>query len=304
MSQPNMNRDDEDLGCLQEMIQAVRAEKPKEAEWQTARRNLMKKLETSRKENPIMNMLRRMAGLTRIRWAVALAAAAIVVGVVIGLNPWGKGPGDVFAAAVERLKNARTLSCTCVDDFNPAPIELAYKEPGRLRLTLQMGLRSAVIVVDHETHKGIMLYPHDKWYDELTGSTNPELPNLIDDLRSLPTRADKELGKREIDGLTVLGFLVIGGDALGELKNIEVWVDVKTGDTVRLEGDHQVNEVVIGPNGTTVGPNGTTLSKTRTVRRIMSNFKFNPDLDDSLFDTNPPEGYTVGPLTLSRVDQR
>lgn len=289
----------DDLGFLQDMIEAVRNEAPEEAQWQAARRNLMVKLESSRKENRIMTIIRKSVS-ARVRWAAAFGIAAVVVGVVIGLNPWGKGPGDVYAAAVERLKNARTLSCTCADDYNPGPFELAYKEPGRMRLAIQMGFWPVVIVVNHETHKGIMLYPQTKQYDELTGgfTPNPEPANLIDDLRSLPSRAEKELGMREMDGRKVLGFLV-SRDRVGELKNIEVWVDAKTGDPVRLEGEHEVNEPVTGPDGATVGPNGTTLTKTRTVHRVMTNIKFNVEMDDSLFDTNPPQGWSVGPRTMS-----
>jgi len=297
----------DDLGFLQDMIEAVRSEAPEEAQWQAARRNLMQELESTRRGSTIMSTTRgifRKGGSPKMRWAVACGIAIVAVGIAIGLNPWGKGPTDVYAAAVERLKNARTLSCKCEDDFNPAPFEMAYKEPGRMRLAVQMGPWPAVIVVDHETRKGIMLYPQAKMYDELTDTftPNPRMANLIDDLRSLPARADKELGEREIDGRKVLGFFVTS-DQVGELKNIEVWVDKKTGDAVRLEGEHEVHEPVTGPDGATVGPNGTTLTKTRIVRRVMSNIKFNAEMDDSLFDTNPPEGWSVGPMTMSRADK-
>jgi len=304
MSRRETDREQEELGPLREWIEAVQCEAPADSDYQTARRKLMEKLETTQKESWIMSIIRK-AGYAKLRLATACGIAVLAVVLAVVFNPLGQGPRDVFAEAVGRLHNARTLTCTCVDDYNPGPIEMAYKEPGRFRLALRMGFWPAVIVVNHETRKGIMLYPEAKMYDELTNSFSPkpEVANLIDDLRSLPMRADKELGKREINGRTALGFLVSRGDAAGELKNVEVWVDAKTGDTLLLQGEQEANEPVIGPDGSTVGPIGTTLMKTRTVHRIMSNFKFNVDLDDSLFDANPPEGWSVGPRTMSRVDR-
>jgi hypothetical protein len=43
--------------------------------------------------------------------------------------------------------------------------------------------------------------------------------------------------------------------------------------------------------------------KIQTSHNVWSNFKFNKDLPDSLFDTTPPDGWSVGPLTRSRVDR-
>jgi len=88
--------------------------------------------------------------------------------------------------------------------------------------------------------------------------------NLIEELRTLPDRADELLGEREMDGRRVLEFVVTE-----EATRMTAWVDAETWDLVRVEAE-------MGPG----------------VRVVMTDFQFNVDLDDALFSLAPPEGYT------------
>jgi outer membrane lipoprotein-sorting protein len=292
------NRDD--LGFLQDMIEAVRSEAPDEAQWQAARRNLMAKLESSRRESWIMSTFRKI-GYARIRWAAMSAVAVAAIALFVVFNPWGRGPRDLYAAAREQLHNARTMTVSyysealtfaSLDNVTPGTMELAYKEPGRFRFTMEVGSWPVVLVVDHEAKKAVVLYPQAKMYDDMTFTPNREVAQLIDRLRSLPERADKVLGEQEMDGRTVQGFRVNQDKKADDMKNLVVWVDVKTGDPVRMEGDSEL--------GDPQDPSG---QKIQTSHNVWSNFKFNKDLPDSLFDTTPPDGWSVGPLTRSRVDR-
>jgi len=297
MSQRKMDQEHEDLGLLQEMIEAVRAEEPVEAEWQTAQRNLMRKLESSRKENPIMSIVRTI-GSTRMGWAAVSAIAVAAAVLVLVFNPLGSGPRDLYAAAMEQIHKARTMTVSYysealtfsgLDNVTPGTMEIAYKEPGHLRYTFQG--EWCIVICDTMTGKSLTVYPQWKMSDEMNSTRNPNAPNIIDGLRSLPERADEVLEKREMDGRMVQGFRVnhIENE---EMKNATVWVDVKSGDPVRIEGESDLHD-----------PTDRSSGKTRTIRKVMSHFKFNIDLDDSLFDLTPPEGYSPGPLTRSRADR-
>jgi len=70
-----------------------------------------------------------------------------------------------------------------------------------------------------------------------------------------------------MDGRKVEGFRVTDN---GMEK--EVWIDAETGDLVRIEGE---------------------FANARGMKEVLSDFRFDVDLDDSLFSVEPPEGYTV-----------
>jgi hypothetical protein len=74
------------------------------------------------------------------------------------------------------------------------------------------------------------------------------------------------LEEREMDGRTVRGFRLTEGG-----MNQTFWIDVKTGYPIRMEGKF--------PNAP-------------GVNAVMTDFQFDVELDDSLFDLTPPEGYT------------
>lgn len=250
---------------------------------------------SSRKETTIMSLFRK-SGSAKVRWAAASLVVAVAVALLVVLNPWGQGPARLYAEAVERIQTAGTMTVTyysealtfsSLDNVTPGTMEIACKEPAHFRMTFESGW---YVILDHGANKGIMVYPNMKMYDEMDFTQNPAAGNVINDLRSLPDRADEVLEQREMDGRTVQGYRVdrLQGE---EMKNAVVWVDVKTGDPVRIEGEYDLHD-----------PNDPTGQRTRTINKAMSNFRFGVELDDALFDTTPPEGYSVGPRTRSRVD--
>lgn len=278
MPEDRENHDESDLGFLQEMIDAVRTDAPEEAECRTAQRTLIETLESSRKENVIMSILRK-TGSMKIRWAAASVIAAVAVVSVIVFAPWGGGAGDLYAAAVDQLNAARSLTFTFSSDEDPGTatgMEMAYKEPGRLRYTFPTG---DYTIMDLKQRKAIMVKPARKTYRywNFPDPTGEKRNDVIDRLRSLPERADEVIEKREMDGRTVQGFRVNQVEEKG-MNNVVVWVDVETKDPVRVEGES--SEGHIG----------------RTIRMIMRNFDFTADLDDALFDLTPPEGFSTRPI--------
>ncbi len=91
--------------------------------------------------------------------------------------------------------------------------------------------------------------------------------SILLDARDKPDVQREPLGETEIDGRRVVGFRVSSKGMV-----ISLWGDPQTGQPVRAEGTMGVFA-------------GTVLT--------MSDFEFDVPMDESLFSTEPPAGYTV-----------
>ncbi|MFH1719511.1 MAG: hypothetical protein ABIF19_19340 [Planctomycetota bacterium] len=203
-------------------------------------------------------------------------AAVIVVAAIIGLR-YVIGPvgmtGTVYAEVAERLHKARTLiytvtTTTPVEGMPDMEMEVAFKEPGYMRMTMPGGY---VSVMDSVQGKGLSIIPERKQFVEIEMSNLPDDSGrrqfeTIERLRTLPDRADEVLGEQEIDGRTVQGFRV-----REEGLTNTVWIDPKTRELVLVEVEFA---------------NAPGMSAT------MTGFRFDVDLDDALFSLSPPDGYS------------
>jgi len=202
--------------------------------------------------------------------AAILIAATITLYFIIG--PFG-ATGRVYAEVAERLHKALTMTYTLttstpVEGVPQMDVEVAFKEPGLMRMTMSGGYIS---IMDSVQGKGLSIIPERKQFVEIDMSNLPDDGgqrqfDAIEKLRSLPERADEELGEREIDGRTVRGFRVTEGGVIHT-----VWIDPKTRELVEEE-----MEFINAP-----GMSGR-----------MTNFRFNVELPDELFSLTPPDGYT------------
>jgi len=196
------------------------------------------------------------------------AAAVIIIAVLTGIHYFGisiPGTSVVFADVVERLHNARTMTYTA---NATTEIEIAFKKPGYMRTTMPGGF---VTVIDWTQGKGLSTLPTRNQFIEMEMSNLPHDPaqhqfNVIEKLRTLPERADEELGTSEIDGRVLQGFRVTEEDVINT-----VWIDPQTRDLVRVE-----TEFINAPG----------------MNVVMTDFQFDVELDDSLFSLTPPAGYT------------
>ena len=196
------------------------------------------------------------------------AAAVIIIAVLIGLSFFGDSvsiTSTAYAEVVERLHNALTMTYT---SNGTTEIEIAFKKPGHMRTTMP---GDYITVIDWTQGKGLSTLPTRKQFIEMEMSNLPNDPaqqqfNVIEKLRTLPERADEELGTREIDGRVVQGFRVTEEDVINT-----VWIDPQTHDLVRVE-----TEFINAPG----------------MNVVMTDFQFDVELDDSLFSLTPPDGYT------------
>ncbi len=202
------------------------------------------------------------------------AAVVIIIAVLLGMSHFGgRGAGVVFASVVEQLHNAGTMTYsvvtqTSVESMPTLRIEMAFKEPGHVRTTTPDGY---INVIDWTQNKGISIWPIRKQYIDFEASNYQHDPAkgafaVVERLRSLPCQADEVLGEKEIDGRVLQGFRVIE-----ESVTNTVWVDPQTRQLVRVEMEY---------------------ADAPGMNIIMTDFQFNVELDDSLFDLTPPEGYT------------
>jgi outer membrane lipoprotein-sorting protein len=215
--------------------------------------------------------LRRIIMKTRI--VKLAAAAAIIIVVLIGIHQLaGNGTGAVFASVVEQLHNARTMTYsvvthTPVEGMPTMRTEMAFKEPAYMRATTADGF---VTVMDWTQVRGISIWPTRKQFISFEATNFRHDPEkdpfmVIENLKTLPYKADHMLGKKDVDGRLLQGFRVVEESVINT-----IWIDPETEELVRVE-----MEFTNAPG----------------MNKIMTDFQFNVELDDSLFSLTPPEGF-------------
>jgi len=200
-------------------------------------------------------------------------AAAIIVAVLVGFHYLGGSAGNVYADVAERLQKARTLlytitTSTPVEWMPDLRMEIAFKEPGYMRMTMPGGY---VSVMDCLQGKALSIIPDKKQFIEMEMSNLPgdggrRQFETIEKLRSLPERADEIIGEKQIDGRTVQGFRVSEGG-----MTYTVWIDPKSRELVEVE---------------------VTFDGAPQMSGTMTDFRFDAELGDELFSITPPDGYT------------
>lgn len=199
-------------------------------------------------------------------------AAAIIVAVLVSFHYLGGSASNAYADIAERLQKARTLlytvtTTTPIEGVPDMKMEVAFKEPGYMRMTMPGGY---VSVMDCIQGKALSVIPARKQFVEMDMSNLPDDSgrrqfDAIEKLRSLPERADEVLGERQIDGRTVQGYRVTEDGVTNT-----VWIDPKTRELIEVEMEF---DNAPGMSGT------------------MSDFRFDVELDDALFSLTPPDGY-------------
>ncbi len=194
-----------------------------------------------------------------------------------------------FAQTREAIRTARTLTWhTEMSRTIPTPegemreftvhVDCFYKEPGLQRTESTMSAMGKAIrsinITDFSSEDGRMINLTLEWKMAVTfefGNLPEEMRrkkgkyfNYIAKLRELIEGSDRTLGKREIDGRIAHGFRVTNmGDEM------DVWIDPETKLPLLMEGE------LPGLGKIT-----------------MTDFAFDVELDEKLFDLTVPDGYT------------
>ncbi|UCD49365.1 MAG: hypothetical protein JSW27_17755 [Phycisphaerales bacterium] len=228
-----------------------------------------------------------------------VVAAVIVLAVVLGLinlGTPGGGAGAVYAAAMNRVKEARTFSCIVIFDMFYEHGEergtyvlkqkLMFREPDQER---REQLTAAppwpeevgkVTICHYGTRQQLEYRPFDKtarfhdmssdyFIDEETGELKlTELDTRIrDSVLEVSAGAVEDLGEAELAGQTVRRLRSSKGQRV-----TTIWVDPKTSYPVQIE--HTWPDEDRG-------------------RVMFTSIQIDSELDDDLFSLGAPEGYTL-----------
>jgi outer membrane lipoprotein-sorting protein len=227
----------------------------------------------------------RNPGAFAVRHKRSLSAVCLLVLLAVVFRPLsgsGESLAQETAKAISKAKSVRyEMTQTVVVDLGKKTLEVSNKGRGfwvsngaRREEIFQDGKLDQVSImfrdrmgvdINHRTRSFRALGPR-------AGQMSPLMK--IQQLGSFKGKADQELGDQEIDGVASSGFELAMNkvdDAAGD-STIQVWVSKKTHLPVRL-----VYKMKFIQQDATM---------------VMEKFEWNIALDESLFNSTPPPGYT------------
>jgi hypothetical protein len=198
------------------------------------------------------------------------AAAAIIIAVLIGINPFG---GTVtFADVIEPILNARTVVLDfIVGDETDGPVMQDVVVGSKIRRTFSN--METILILDLDNAKMLTLSPADKGaiYMDIQGPLQEGTKSYLGLVRDIVSKIEdnpnipvQELGEREIDGQRAVGFLLIEPNI-----KLTIWADLETALPIRIEFLQ---------------------GQTQT---IIKNIEFDVLVDESLVSMDVPAGYTL-----------
>lgn len=260
-------------------------------------------------------VMRLNTSATRRAAALLLPAACVAIGVMFLVSP---SQQSAFAAAVERLREARTITCRFEAYMNESETPM---QTGVVYMSDERGMRfdASMPAVAGLTGGGdaalTMLHPKDgpvvviqpmlklalrmhvpNGLQDISGPLNQTAPDaFLQSFRTLTGEADARLGRAAVEGVEAEGFEVhaeklglspVGGTLTEETEpaRARLWVDARS---------HLPVQMVIEASQ----PTGFAGSAMR-VKVVMSRFEFDRPLDDALFNVVIPEGYKVIEATV------
>lgn len=233
--------------------------------------------------------------LTATRIAGIGAAAACLVGVIAWsalFQSWGN---IAFADVQEKLESAENVTLKVRGGGQPYTARVITTRSGMMRGEISNGV---VHVVNPKQGRSLELKGKEKravvqtYFPPQHMDLSMDLyMNLLMKMRNIVHKDPiKRLPEREIDGKRAVGFLVVLEEpGIPKGWEVSVWVDPRTRLPVRLE----ITPVHTRPDGNPeVGP-----------RVVWEEIVFDTRIDESLFDTTPPAGFSVDSSGLAQVER-
>ena len=236
-------------------------------------------LHSAEGDEPAMLKLQPQGNKT-MRFLMKLAAViALVSGVAAMVFIANRTNQVVLGDVVKKIREAHTMSCSAtiespMNPQQPITMKMYINEAGRMRIETGEGM---VQVFDHANGKILMLSINSKQATlATTGAGRGESAgNWIGAIKSLDTKNAKSLGEKEIDGQKAKGFLVNK-----EGRQFTFWADPETGAPVTIE-------VEIPMSG-------------KFMKVVLHDFVLDATLDDALFSLDPPQGFTVRNVDVTK----
>ncbi len=202
--------------------------------------------------------------------AAAAALAITFTGLASWLMPGRSTPGLAFGQVMEQLRVFRPYSCTYTFEYEGKP-PLIYREM-RLSLSRRREHRAdgTIYVFDMSGQpvRILTLHPDKKTaIEEALVNEGPRSdPDMLRIVAGMSDGTAEDLGVQKVDGRLAQGF-----HRPDPVNEFTIWADPETGLPTRIE--------IVQP---------------RVARKvILTDFDFDTPLDESLFATTAPPGYTV-----------
>jgi hypothetical protein len=201
------------------------------------------------------------------------AAAAVLILCMVWISQ-SYSPALAAEDVVAHIMKARTAQWDMiVKNEGSADVNIrVYLDPGHTRQEFETGM---VVILDWNKGRGVGLFADDKLAITMPVAKMSDSAMKYDHFERMrkelreamadPDNKVEELGEQQIDGRTLVGFRFES-----QSLPITIWADPETAFPVRIE---------------------TEVSKKSQV--VMMNYKFNVDLDSSLFSFDIPDGYHV-----------
>jgi len=201
------------------------------------------------------------------------AAVMIIAGMLIAMHFVGLSTATVtFADVIKPILNAQTaiLDIVIGEEEAGTPVIHDMVRGSRIRRTLS-NVEGVVAIIDLQNGRILQLTHEKKEAAYIDLKDWPSIPNYMERLRNVitglqehPDFAVEELGEQEIDGQNLIGFR-----AMHPKAEIIIWADPQTALPVRIE------------------------QFAGQMKVISKNMKFDVPMDESLFNMDVPEGYTL-----------
>ncbi len=198
------------------------------------------------------------------------AAAVIIIAVLIGINQF-RGSSIAFADILKNIQNAKTLSWKTTfitKGQTPKITRIMVLEPYNMRVELEDG---KVWILDHSKGKTLVLEPSRKLaVVSSTAKTSMDVYNTFKNFQNMEGFLVEEVGQKQIDGKSSIGFRLTKED---KGQEIMVWVDLETELPILIEETR------------------TDAQSSHVFQAITNDIVFDVEIDDALFNIEPPEGY-------------
>lgn len=205
--------------------------------------------------------------------SAGLAAALLLAGWLL----LATRPLSAMEQVAAKIREATSFSFEMSSEFEGKPMpgkgKFYWKAPGTVRLEEPMFPEGNIVVsIFPYQQPGISIDEQHKTYTRLAARQGYKSPLMMAaKLGSFSGEADKDLGKREIDGRQTTGFQVAAQKVDPDVRGtLTIWGDVETKLPALVE--YEMDR----PKG----------------KMTMHDFQWNTPLDAKLFDTNPPDGFT------------
>ena len=228
--------------------------------------------------------------MKRVAHIVIAAAALAAVALFASWLVMGGGTASIaFAEVAKALDSLRTAAfdeATEVKDPVDGKSRTLHSKslflaPSRQRCEMAMPTGSgtdtatSIMILDFQAMKGLTLIPEQKQAVavDLAKIKKPSGPsNMFEQVRQLVRQGSsgaekaESLGRKQVDGRAAVGFRI-----KNNMADMTFWADPQSARPVRIELD----------------------SPSFNARSVMSNFRYDMELDSALFSLEPPAGYDV-----------